>query len=451
MSQTIFSLENDNTWSAETTQFSPFLNGRALYIEVSRLQDGDEQLAPVVTFTNSSSVFEESFRQEVSEADDSTMRSVVAFDASSLDLSGDQHYQMSFTHGGEAYTVSDSLSDLDIEDQGPLHFEFIPIEVPDDVPGDIDPQTVITRMVDLLPLLSDTEFSLAETLDFTEIEQDPNTLLENLFNYVLDNRPFSRSRHYIGVLPTGSQPVGGACGLAYLGGQVSFVEQPGECDEWIYTHEVGHNLNLAHAPGCNAENPDQDYPYEMGTLGEEDGYLISTQRYLPGDGQHYDVMGYCNSLDRTFISRYHYKISADHVVSVSPEPEVVAVATRKGEAPTKLLISGYVDQNGIWHLRAMRKTNASVSKLRALLGGLREPTFTLALDNTGAPDEERFQTQVSPVAVAHSDQAHWFGILPLVSETKTRVSLRVQDGSGRVVLSARVSAELQKLADEVAD
>ena len=94
---------------------------------------------------------------------------------------------------------------------------------------------------------------------------------------------------------------GGARGLAKLGGRVS-VGRPNAGE---FAHEVGHNVNLRHAPCGGPADPDPRFPHANGGIGYSgydfrDGTLMSPQ-------QSRDVMGYCYNSGNDWLSDYHYE------------------------------------------------------------------------------------------------------------------------------------------------
>ena len=109
-----------------------------------------------------------------------------------------------------------------------------------------------------------------------------------------------RRGYYYGVVRVPSPAYGG---LGYVGYPVSV----GLTSPSIYAHELGHNMNLWHAPCGGAGNPDINYPYGDGSIGIW-GYDIHEHRLL--DPRDYnDVMGYC-SMD--WISDYHFSRATRH-------------------------------------------------------------------------------------------------------------------------------------------
>ena len=107
--------------------------------------------------------------------------------------------------------------------------------------------------------------------------------------------------YYYGVvvLPPGSR----WGGLGFIGQPISV----GRDYDRTFTHELGHNMNLRHAPCGLAGGPDPNYPHDSGAAGVW-GYDIHRTRLVdPFDYK--DVMGYCNP---DWISDYHYKNAYAH-------------------------------------------------------------------------------------------------------------------------------------------
>ena len=75
----------------------------------------------------------------------------------------------------------------------------------------------------------------------------------------------------------------------------------------VYTHEIGHNMDLRHAPCGGARQPDPDYPYGVGSIGIWGYDLENGVLYDPGGYR--DVMSYC---DPIWISDYHFDRALAH-------------------------------------------------------------------------------------------------------------------------------------------
>ena len=88
-------------------------------------------------------------------------------------------------------------------------------------------------------------------------------------------------------------------GIGRLNGLVSF----GKPWDTELAHEVGHTLDLLHAPCGGALGTDPDFPYENGSIGVwgydfRDGSLVSPQRRR-------DIMGYC--YEKGWLSDYYFE------------------------------------------------------------------------------------------------------------------------------------------------
>ena len=100
-------------------------------------------------------------------------------------------------------------------------------------------------------------------------------------------------------------------GRARLGGPVSI----GKAWDTELAHEVGHNLNLAHAPCGGAGNPDPEFPYANGSIGASgydfrDGTVVSPDRRR-------DIMGYC--YEQGWLSDYYFEKVIDYRAEVEAE------------------------------------------------------------------------------------------------------------------------------------
>ena len=128
----------------------------------------------------------------------------------------------------------------------------------------------------------------------------------------------------------------------------------------IYAHEVGHTLDLLHAP-CNdpSASLDPEYPYPDGGLGPARGWHPVFNRFIDRDSVEYDdggrvhgyadLMGYC---EVNFVGDYSYQralmyLQAPHYAEWSREAD--ACWTEDGEAATPertLAVVGMVAPDG---------------------------------------------------------------------------------------------------------
>ena len=105
------------------------------------------------------------------------------------------------------------------------------------------------------------------------------------------------SGYYVGMMA--GEVAGGAAGLAKRPGRISFsTVRPS-----TLAHELGHNLNLYHAPCGNPSGLDPSFPGKDGSIGAW-GYDFSEPgRLLPPVWP--DLMSYCRSRPR-WIGGYHF-------------------------------------------------------------------------------------------------------------------------------------------------
>ena len=117
--------------------------------------------------------------------------------------------------------------------------------------------------------------------------------------------------YYKGMM---SRPVTDAGGIAELPGRSSFSTPRGS----TLAHELGHNMNLQHAPCGGADGPDPSYPYPDGSIGTwgydfDDGGLVPPSRP--------DLMSYCFQQrwigDYGFTNALRYRLSDEGSLSVA--------------------------------------------------------------------------------------------------------------------------------------
>ena len=120
-------------------------------------------------------------------------------------------------------------------------------------------------------------------------------------------------------------------GVGYFGYPVGV----GAADHNTLAHELGHNLDLRHAPCGGAGGPDSGYPYAGGTIGVF-GYDFHRERVV--DSFLYkDVMGYCRPAwvsDYSFARALSFRVEAEADVLMNG-PATDRIAT--GPSRTMLL------------------------------------------------------------------------------------------------------------------
>ena len=134
-----------------------------------------------------------------------------------------------------------------------------------------------------------------------------------------------RGGYYMGVLRDG----GGAAKL----GEAVFVST---LVNSTIAHEIGHAMNLRHAPCGDPKHVDPDYPYPDGSIGRS-GYDFIEDMLVPPDTS--DLMSYCGPPD--WISRYHFIKAWSHRKGIHTRP-VAAYSS----PTTGLLLWGGVNDDG---------------------------------------------------------------------------------------------------------
>lgn len=132
------------------------------------------------------------------------------------------------------------------------------------------------------------------------------------------------SRYYYGVI--GYTGDAAYCGLGYRPGKTAIGLD--QCGGGTAAHEWGHNWDRLHAPCGNPGNPDENYPYEGGSIGVVGMDVAAGQLKSPSN--HYDLMSYCSP---EWISDYTYEgvlsyreaegDAAAAPFAVSPEPSLI--------------------------------------------------------------------------------------------------------------------------------
>lgn len=134
------------------------------------------------------------------------------------------------------------------------------------------------------------------------------------------------SGHYMGIMARFEE----WGGRAYRPGRVS-VSVPNPS---TIAHELGHNMNLQHAPCGEPENPDPSFPYSSGQIGAL-GYDSRLGRLVAPNRP--DLMSYCNP---RWISDYHLT----NAIGFRLRDEADSTSATATAAPARsLLIWGGVD------------------------------------------------------------------------------------------------------------
>lgn len=155
--------------------------------------------------------------------------------------------------------------------------------------------------------ISDFDFSVRETLHLSEGEGFSLSGLEML--RLADGDP----GYYVGVYP--------GAGVALLGGRVSFAQITGT----TIVHEVGHNLNLRHAPCGGPQGIDPHYPHEGGRTGAWGLDPITGKLWSPNTS---DIMTYCTQRS-WWISDYSYAKALEYRLAEEAKTAARSAADRR--------------------------------------------------------------------------------------------------------------------------
>ncbi len=196
------------------------------------------------------------------------------------------------------YPQSGSI-DLSVSDPGPLNITFVPITFQDQTP--IIDDAYLQQTLGVLPIGS-YDIEIRTPYTFTAAYD-----LSDLLQEVADLRTLDGSnRLYHGIITAPGGSGSQTAGVAYVGFPVSVsIDLNGS--QYIIAHEIGHNLNLGHAPGCSAPNADPNYPNADGAVTTW-GFDVNADA-LVAPSNRTDFMSYCNDV---WVSDYHFDRALQH-------------------------------------------------------------------------------------------------------------------------------------------
>ena len=196
---------------------------------------------------------------------------------------------------------SNGSIDLGVEDAGVLRVTFVPVTFESQTPS-IDASTYIEQALQVLPVGA-VDVEVRTPYTFTGSYD-----LEDLLTEISDLRNLDGStRLYHGIVIPPASSSSNSAGIGYVGFPVSVsIDLSGL--GFVIAHELGHNLNLGHAPGCDAPDPDASYPYVDAAVGVW-GYDITRNELVEPTAAKRDFMSYCNDL---WVSDYHFNRAIEH-------------------------------------------------------------------------------------------------------------------------------------------
>jgi len=255
-------------------------------------------------------------------------------------------------------------------------------------------------------------------------------------------------KYFYGVVKTSYGS--GVAGIGYVGnrGAVGWDRLPS--GDGVLAHEVGHNLDLDHAPCGGAGNPDPNFPYAGGVIGVW-GLDVGSLTLKPPTS--FDLMGYCGGTN--WISDYHYQ----KVLNFRQNN----VGTVVAGAQSGLLVWGRI-VNGVVTLEPAFEITApaSVPVRRGpyVLEGLDERDtilFSYAFEGELVADQDGEHRQfafVIPLGAMGAERlarfrvlggvnaAQWSSAAAMVAQGRGRVTMLQQqlpaDGAARMVASGSV-------------
>ena len=240
-----------------------------------------------------------------------------------------------------------------------------------------------------------------------------------------------RRGYYYGVV---SRNLLGVAGIANIGYPVSV----GSDVDYVHTHEVGHTMNLYHAPCGGAGGPDPEYPYENGSIGVwgydlAEGVLLDPERYA-------DVMSYC--FDNIWISDYQFDRAMTHRLDgdggINHEAEA---APPPGPDRGEMLVVW----GGVWEGHLSLEP-AFVLEGPVVLPESDGPYRVVGLGENG---ETRFSLSFSPVPLDHGGSSFVF-FIPYEREWADNLERMVLAGpEGEYALTRDGEPEMAVVTDPV--
>lgn len=231
------------------------------------------------------------------------------------------------------YPASGSL-DLEVSALSPLRVTFVPVTFNGETP-DLTSADYMRQALQVLPI-GDVDIDIRTPYVYTGAYD-----LEDLLMEISDLRDLDGSdRLYHGVIvpPGGSGAT--TAGVGFVGYPVSVSIDLGGA-AYVIAHEMGHNLSLGHAPGCDAPGADDDYPYADAAVTSW-GYDVTQNTLVEPTATKRDFMSYCQDL---WASDYHFSRALQHRLGSS-----IGFGPPLSEG---LLISGRLSDAGLSRFSAL--------------------------------------------------------------------------------------------------
>ncbi len=221
---------------------------------------------------------------------------------------------------------------LEVTEVPPLDLTLVPflwMSNPDwtlaDYAAGLSPDDELFRMTrETLPV-GDLHLNVREPVWTSVASEAKNTisiLVEVFVVRILDGA----RGHYMGILPASER-----VGVAVIPGSIGVSA----LDRHIIAHELGHNMNLGHAPCGGPAGLDPDYPYIDGSTGAWGYDLLSGSLVSP---RNFDLMSYCRP---GWISDFHFVKAL-----IYRRSEETPVPAARAASASNLLLWGEVNDLG---------------------------------------------------------------------------------------------------------
>ncbi len=207
--------------------------------------------------------------------------------------------------------------ELDVVEVDPMELTVVPVleakkpdssvfEWTDGMRGDSPHLDLLRLAFPFSEFAARSRKSFATSLDLTSSEGQWGLVLELELLRMTD----AATGYYYGAARSANGPVRGR---ARLGGWASM----GNTHSADLAHEIGHLLNLRHAPCGDPPGVNPEFPYPDGGIGGW-GY-DSRRRILVSPDRASDVMGYCYFSGQAWLSDYYFQEVLDFRESLKPD------------------------------------------------------------------------------------------------------------------------------------
>ncbi|MCY3713518.1 MAG: Ig-like domain-containing protein [Gemmatimonadetes bacterium] len=194
-----------------------------------------------------------------------------------------------------------------------------------DYAAGLSPNDELFRMTrETLPV-GDFQLNVREPV-WTSVKSEAKNTISMLIEVFVVRILDGARGHYMAILPASER-----VGVAVIPGSIGVSAMDG----YTIAHELGHNMNLRHAPCGGPAGLDPDYPYVDGTTGAW-GYDVLTGSLVTP--QNHDLMSYCPP---GWISDFHFVKAL-----IYRRSEERPVPAARAASATNLLLWGEVNDLG---------------------------------------------------------------------------------------------------------